>query len=133
MQLSFQSVERNLPQEIRCSCGPSEEIIMSRRNIVSFAAAVVIGLACISTISTDAFARRGGAGVGRPGVGVGRPGVGVGRPGVGVGVSRGAVGRRYGAGIWYGTGRRFWRGQWHAYGVGPCWALEPVGYVWICR
>jgi hypothetical protein len=43
------------------------------------------------------------------------------------------VGRRYGPGIWYGPGRRLWRGQWYDYGVGPCWALAPVGYVWICR
>ena len=51
-----------------------------------------------------------------------------------VNVSRSVVGRRYGAGIWYGTGRRFWRGQWYAYGVGACWASVPdVGYVWICQ
>jgi hypothetical protein len=42
------------------------------------------------------------------------------------------VGRRYHGGIWYGTGPRFWRGQWFAYGVGPCWAWSPVGYVWVC-
>src|ERR1019366_3314473 len=48
-------------------------------------------------------------------------------------VKRGVVGRRYGAGIWYGTGRRFWLGQWYPYGVGACWALSPVGYVWICQ
>jgi len=45
---------------------------MSR--IVSIAAVVVVGLACIST---NAFAFRG-AGVGHRGVGAGRPGVGVG-------------------------------------------------------
>ena len=48
-------------------------------------------------------------------------------------VNRGIVGRRYGPGIWYGTGRRFWRGRWYPYGVGSCWALAPVGYVWICQ
>jgi hypothetical protein len=42
------------------------------------------------------------------------------------------VGRRYHGGIWYGTGPRFWRGQWFAYGVGPCWAWSPIGYVWVC-
>ena len=54
---------------------------MSRRSL----AAVVLGIACIVTLSSDAFARpvRGAGGVGGPGVGVGRPGVGVGRPGVG--------------------------------------------------
>jgi hypothetical protein len=50
-----------------------------------------------------------------------------------VDVNRAVVGRRYGPGIWYGTGRRFWRGQWYAYGVGRCWARTSVGYVWICR
>jgi hypothetical protein len=42
------------------------------------------------------------------------------------------VGRRYHGGIWYGAGPRFWRGQWFAYGVGPCWAWSPIGYVWVC-
>jgi hypothetical protein len=42
------------------------------------------------------------------------------------------VGRRYHGGIWYGTGPRFWRGQWFAYGMGPCWAWSPIGYVWVC-
>jgi hypothetical protein len=61
---------------------------MSRRTAVSFAAAIVVGIACLSTISTDALAYRG---VGR--VGVGRVGVGH----VGVyrgGIYRGAVVRR---------------------------------------
>jgi hypothetical protein len=43
-----------------------------------------------------------------------------------------SVGRRYYGGVWYGTGRRFWRGRWWAYGVGSCWRLTPVGYVWVC-
>ena len=42
------------------------------------------------------------------------------------------VGRRYHGGIWYGTGPRFWRGRWFAYGAGPCWAWSPIGYVWVC-
>ena len=42
------------------------------------------------------------------------------------------VGGRYYGGIWYGTGRRFWRGQWWPYGVGSCWQSAPIGYVWIC-
>lgn len=68
---------------------------MSRRSVVSLAA-VVLGIACLVTLSSDAFARpgRGGGGVGGPGVGGGRPGVGVGRPGVGVvgrPVARGAA------------------------------------------
>jgi hypothetical protein len=48
-------------------------------------------------------------------------------------VERGPViGRRYHGGIWYGTGRRFWRGRGYAYGVGPCWRSSPIGFVWIC-
>ena len=41
---------------------------MSRRTIVSLAASVIISIACIATISTDAFAYRRGVGVGRAGV-----------------------------------------------------------------
>jgi len=40
---------------------------MSRRTIVSLAASIIVGIACIATVSTDAFAYR--AGVGRAGVG----------------------------------------------------------------
>jgi hypothetical protein len=39
---------------------------MSRRTIVSLAASVIIGIACIATVSTDAFAYR--AGEGRAGI-----------------------------------------------------------------
>jgi hypothetical protein len=66
---------------------------MSRRTIVSLAASVIIGIACIATISTDAFAYRRGVGVGRAGVyhgGVYR-GAAV-RRGVAVGVGAAAVG-----------------------------------------
>lgn len=42
------------------------------------------------------------------------------------------VGRRYYGGIWYGTGRRYWGGRWWPYGVGSCWRLSPIGYVWVC-
>jgi hypothetical protein len=44
---------------------------MSRRTIVSLAASIIVGIACIATVSTDAFAYRAGvvrAGVGRAGV-----------------------------------------------------------------
>jgi hypothetical protein len=42
---------------------------MLRRTIFSLAASVIIGIGCVATISTDAFAYRGGrAGVGRAGV-----------------------------------------------------------------
>ena len=79
---------------------------MSRRTIISIAASVIIGVGCIATVSTDAFAYRGGgrAGVGRAGVyhgGVHRGGVYRGaavRRGVAVGVGAAAVGAAaYGA------------------------------------
>jgi len=84
---------------------------MSRRTIISVAASVIIGIGCIATISTDAFAYRGvgRAGVGRAGVyhgGVYRGGVYRGaavRRGVAVGVGAAAVGAAaYGA---YGASR----------------------------
>ena len=69
---------------------------MSRRTIISVAASIIIGIGCIATISTDAFAYRGG---GRAGVyhgGVYR-GAAV-RRGVAVGVGAAAVGAAaYGA------------------------------------
>jgi len=42
------------------------------------------------------------------------------------------VGGRYYGGIWYGARRHYWRGRWWAYGVGRCWRLTPIGWVWIC-
>ena len=77
---------------------------MSRRRIFSLTASVIIGVACIATISTDAFAYRGGrAGVGRVGVHHGGAyhgayrGAAV-RRGVAVGVGAAAVGAAaYGA------------------------------------
>ena len=74
---------------------------MSRRTIISSAASVIVGIACIATISTDALAYRAGvgrAGVGRAGVyhgGAYRGGVYRGaavRRGVAVGVGAAAVG-----------------------------------------
>jgi hypothetical protein len=41
---------------------------MSSRSIVSLAASVIVSIACIATVSTDAFAYRRGVGVGRVGV-----------------------------------------------------------------
>ena len=80
---------------------------MSRRTIISSAASVIVGIACMAMISTDAFAYRGGAGragVGRAGVhhaGVYRGGAYRGaavRRGVAVGVGAAAVGAAaYGA------------------------------------
>jgi hypothetical protein len=71
---------------------------MSRRTIVSLAASVIVGIACVATISTEAFAYRRGVGVGRVGGyhgGVYRGGVYRGaavRRGVAVGVGAAAVG-----------------------------------------
>ena len=83
---------------------------MSRRTITSVVASVIIGIGCIATISTDAFAYRGvRAGVCRAGVyhgGAHRAGVYRGaavRRGVAVGVGAAAVGAAaYGA---YGAAR----------------------------
>ena len=88
---------------------------MSRRIIFSLAASVIIGIGLIATISTDAFARRGGGG-GRAGAGIHHGGVHHGavhrggvyrgaavRRGVAVGVGAAAVGAAaYGA---YGAQR----------------------------
>jgi hypothetical protein len=71
---------------------------MSRRNLILLAASTIVGIACIATISTDAFAYRRGVGVGRAGVyhgGVARAGVYRGAPvarGVAVGVGAAAIG-----------------------------------------
>lgn len=71
---------------------------MLHRTLVSIAATIVLSVACIATISTDAFAYRRGVGVGRAGVyhgGVYRGGVYRGaavRRGVAVGVGAAAVG-----------------------------------------
>ena len=54
---------------------------------------------------------------------------------VGHPVARGGayrVGGRYHGGVWYGTGRHYWNGRWYPYGVGSCWLLSPIGYVWVC-
>ena len=70
---------------------------MSHRSIISIAASVIIGVACVATVSTDALAYRGGrVGVGRVGVhhaAVYRAPV---RRGVAVGVGAAAAGA-YGA------------------------------------
>jgi hypothetical protein len=81
---------------------------MSRQTIISLAASVVVGIACIAAISTDAFAYRGRVyhgGVHRAGVyhgGVYRGGVYRGAAvrrgvavGVGVGVGAAAAGAYY--------------------------------------
>ena len=71
---------------------------MSRRTLISLTASAIVGIVCIATISTDAFAYRRGVGVGRVGVhhgGVYRGGVYRGaavRRGVAVGVGAAAVG-----------------------------------------
>lgn len=70
---------------------------MSYRSTILLAASVIVGIACVATVSTDAFAYRGGRG----GVGVGRAGVHhvyrapvrrAARAGVAVGVGAAAAG-----------------------------------------
>ena len=85
---------------------------MSRRTIISLAASIIVGIACIATVSTDAFAYR--AGVGR--ASVGRAGVHHG------GVHHGAAVRR---GVAVGAGAAA-AGAYHAPGCGflplpPCY------------
>ena len=79
---------------------------MSTRTIFSVAAAVIIGVGCVATLSTDAFAYRGGGRAGVHHAGVYRGGVYHGgvyrgaavRRGVAVGVGAAAVGAAaYGA------------------------------------
>ena len=41
---------------------------MSRRTLISLAASVIVGIACVATVSTDAFAYRRGVAVARGGV-----------------------------------------------------------------
>jgi hypothetical protein len=92
---------------------------MSRRTIVSVAASVVIGIACIATVSTDAFAYRRGVGVGRVGGyhgGVYRGGVYHRAPvarGVAIGVGAAAVGAAA-AGAYYAPRCGY-------YPYGPCY------------
>lgn len=95
---------------------------MSRRTLISLAASAIVGIVCIATISTDAFAYRRGVGVGRVGVhhgGVYRGGVYRGaavRRGVAVGVGAAAVGAAaYGA---YGSYSAPGCGY---YPYGPCY------------
>ena len=72
---------------------PGRIVTMSRQTIFSLAASVIVGIACIAVISTDAFAYRGGR-VYRGGV---YRGAAV-RRGVAVGVGAAAVGAAaYGA------------------------------------
>jgi hypothetical protein len=127
----------------------------SRLSIVAAVAATVIMIPVLASAQGPVGVGPGPAGPGPAGPAGGGRGPGpaaagprVGGPGPGnvgrnvtvnrnVYINRGGpggpvVGRRYHGGIWYGAGPRFWRGQWFAYGVGPCWAWSPIGYVWVC-
>ncbi len=73
---------------------------MTRRTIVSLVAAVVVGIASVATISTDAFARGGRVAVGRAGAyhgGVHHVYRAPVRRGVAVGVGAAAAGAAAGA------------------------------------
>jgi hypothetical protein len=98
---------------------------MSRRTIIPLAASVIVGIACIVTISTDAFAYRGGARVSRAGAyhgGVHRAGIyhaGVYRGGV----YRGAAVRR---GVAVGVGAAaVGAAAYGAYGAAPSCGYYP--------
>ena len=85
---------------------------MSRRTLMSLAASAIVGIVLIATISTDAFARRGGGG-GRAGAGIHHGGVHHGAVHHG-GVYRGAAVRR---GVAVGVGAAAAAG---AYGAQRC-------------
>jgi hypothetical protein len=112
-------------------------MVSSKLSIIAATAAILM---IAASASAEPAGGRGGGPGGGPGIVGGGPGIGGGGPGVrgGGNVNRNfnggrpVVGRQYHGGVWYGTGRRFWRGQWYPYGVGPCWLLSPIGYVWIC-
>jgi hypothetical protein len=42
------------------------------------------------------------------------------------------VGGHYYGGTWYGRSGHYWNGRYYTYGVGSCWSLTPIGYVWVC-
>ena len=113
----------------------------SRLSIVAAVAASLIMIPVLASAQGPVGAGPGPApGLAGPGTGGGRAPAGpaaagprVGGPGPGtvgrnvtvnrnVCINRGGpgglvVGRRYHGGVWYGTGPRFWRGQWFAYGM----------------
>ncbi len=40
-----------------------------------------------------------------------------------------------GGGHWHGGGwgrGHYWHGRWWGPGIGPCWRLTPVGWIWVC-
>src|SRR5258707_5787022 len=98
-------------------------IIMSRRTLISLAASAIVGVACVATISTDAFAYRRGVGVGHAGVYHG----GVARGGVArAGVYRGAV---YRGGVY---GSPIARGVAVGLGAAAVGAAAAGGYGVVC-
>src|SRR3954464_6173732 len=95
---------------------PEKGLIMSRRTLISLAASVIVGIVLIATVSTDAFARRGGGG-GRAGAGIHHGGVHHGAVHRG-GVYRGAAVRR---GVAVGVGAAaFGAAAYGAYGAQRC-------------
>ena len=87
---------------------------MSRLTLISLAASGIVGIVLIATVSTDAFARRGGGG-GRAGAGIHHGGVHHGAIHRG-GVYRGAAVRR---GVAVGVGAAA-VGAYGAYGAQQC-------------
>lgn len=102
---------------------------MSRRTLISLAASGILGIACIATVSTDAFAFRRGVGVGRVGVyhgGVHRGGVhrgGVYRGGVyrGAAVRRGVAVGAGAAALGAAAAGAYYAPRCGYYPYGPCY------------
>src|SRR5258708_11290635 len=65
MHSDFQNGSPGADRETNCQ--PEKGSIMSRRTLISLTASAIVGIVCIATISTDAFAYRRGVGVGRVG------------------------------------------------------------------
>jgi hypothetical protein len=95
---------------------------MSRRTLIALAASVIVGIVLIATVSTDAFARRGGGG-GRAGAGIHHGGVHHGAVHRG-GVYRGAAVRR---GVAVGVGAAA-VGAAGAYGAYGAYGAQRCGY-----
>jgi hypothetical protein len=89
---------------------------------------LITAVAACLFIPSAAFSAKGGGGAGTMHSSGGGGGGGTMRAGGGSNV--GGSGRMRVEGG--GGGRRFWHGHWYGYGVGPCWSVTPVGYIWIC-
>ncbi len=86
--------------------------------------AMAVAVTSLLALPTPSFAFHGGGGHG-------------GGHGGFHGGFHGGHGGFHGGGFHGGRGFRggrghFWHGRWWGYGIGPCWQLTPIGYIWIC-